>query len=100
MWSIDGAVSRRVNDTNATTVDNSLVYTDSYIIQMLNTSDHNRRITCDAVVDVDPTVIGSGDIVLDVIGEYCACIIFIVQLYFIYSLIFTLSPHFANHDNP
>ena len=88
MWSSDGTVLNRINDTTATTVGNSSVYTDSYIIEMLNTSDHNRRITCEAVIDVDPTVIGNGDIVLDVIGEYCAYIMYVVQLYFIYSLIF------------
>ena len=83
VWN-DGTVLMRTNDTNVTTVDNSLVYTDSYYIDMLNTSDHNRTITCVVVIDIDPTVTFSGDIVLDVIGKYCAYIMYVVQL----SLIF------------
>ena len=75
VWSSDGTVLRRTNDTTATTMDNSLVYTDLYSISILNTSDNNRVITCDAVVDVDPTVTGSGDIMLDVTGKYCVHVV-------------------------
>ena len=32
MWSSDGTTLRRINDTTAITMDNSLVYTDSYTI--------------------------------------------------------------------
>ena len=87
VWSSNGTVMRRMNDTTASTLGNSLVYTDYHTIQMLNTSDHNRVITCDAVI-VDPLVMGSGNIILDVIGEYYSYIMYVVQLYIISSLIF------------
>ena len=70
VWSSDGIVLRSTNDTTANTIDNSLVYTDSYNISTLNTSDNNRVIECEIVIDVDPVVTANGNIMLDVIGEY------------------------------
>ena len=73
VWSSNDTVLRRINDTTPTMLDDSLVYTDSYTTEMpLSTSDHGRVITCQAVIDVDPPVMGSGSITLDVFGEYYA----------------------------
>ena len=72
-WSSGDTVLRRSNDTTAAAVDNSLLYTDSYTISLLNTSDNNRVIDCEVVIDVDPLVISNGSIMLDVIGECYAC---------------------------
>ena len=72
VWSSGGTELERMNDTTATTMDDSLVYTDSYNIATLNTSDNNRVIECEIVIDVDPIVTANGTIMLDVIGEYCA----------------------------
>ena len=77
VWSSNDTVLRRINDTTATTMNGSLVYTDSYNISILNTSDNNRVIECEIVIDVDPIVTANGNIMLDVIGEYCRYIIFI-----------------------
>ena len=70
VWSDGGGELQRMNNITATMMDDTLVYTASYTIVMLNTSDHNRIITCEAVIDVDPLVMRSANIVLDVFGEY------------------------------
>ena len=70
VWSSGSMELNRTNDTTATLMGNSLVYTDSYNIPTLNTSDNNRVIECEIVIDVDPVVTANGNIMLDVIGEY------------------------------
>ena len=61
----DGTVLRRTNDTAA---DNSLVYTDSYNISQLSTTDNGRVIQCEVVINASPLV--SDSITLDVTGEH------------------------------
>ena len=68
MWSSNDIVLRRINDTIATTMDNSLVYTDSYNISQLSTTDNGRVIQCEVVINANPQVMAS--ITLDVIGMY------------------------------
>ena len=70
VWSSDGTVLRRINDTTATTMDNSLVYTDSYTISQLNTADDGRVIQCKVVINASPSVMDSDSVTLDVTGEY------------------------------
>ena len=71
VWSSGGTVLRRMNDTTATTMDNSLVYTDSYTIsQQLSTIDEGRAIQCEVVINASPSVMASDSITLDVTGEY------------------------------
>ena len=69
VWSSNGTVLRRINGTTATTMNNSLVYTDSYIVSQLNTTDDGRIIQCEVVINANPSVMGNGSITLDVIGE-------------------------------
>ena len=69
VWSSDGTVLRRINDTIATTVDNSLVYTDSYTISQLSTADDGRVIHCEVEINTNPSIVTSDDITLDVTGE-------------------------------
>ena len=71
MWSSGGTVLRRMNDTTATTMGNSLVYTDSYTISQLSTTDEGRMIQCEVVINASPSVMASDSITLDVTGEYC-----------------------------
>ena len=68
VWSSNDIVLRRINDTIATTMDNSLVYTDSYNISQLSTTDNGRVIQCEVVINANPQVMAS--ITLDVIGMY------------------------------
>ena len=69
VWSSNGTVLRRMNDTTATTMDNSLVYTDSYTISQLSTTDEGRVIQCEVVINASPLVMANNNITLDVTGE-------------------------------
>ena len=69
VWSSNGTVLRRMNDTTATTINNSLVYTDYYTISQLSTTDEGRVIQCEVVINASPSVMASDSITLDVIGE-------------------------------
>ena len=69
VWSSNGTVLRRMNDTTATTMDNSLVYTDSYNISQLSTTDEGRVIQCEVVINANPLVMANNSITLDVTGE-------------------------------
>ena len=70
VWSSDGTVLRRINDTTATTMDNSLVYTDSYTISPLSTVDEKRVYKCEVVINASPPIRDDDNIVLDVTGKY------------------------------
>ena len=59
----------RMNNVSSTTMDNSLVYTDSYTISQLSTTDDGRVIQCEVVIDSSPSVTGTDSITLNVTGE-------------------------------
>ena len=65
VWSSGGTVLRRTNDVSSTT----LVYTDSYTISQLSTTDEGRMIQCEVVINGSPSVMASNSITLDVTGE-------------------------------
>ena len=69
VWNGGGTVLRRMNDVSSTTMDNSLVYTDSYTISQLSTTDEGRVIQCEVVINASPSVMASDSITLDVTGE-------------------------------
>ena len=70
VWSSGGTVLRRFNGTTAVAMDNSLVYTDSYTITRLNTTDDDRVIQCEVVINTSPLVMANDSVILDVTGEY------------------------------
>ena len=69
VWSSDGTVLRRMNGVSSTAMDNSLVYTDSYIISQLSTTDDGRVIQCEVVINTSPSVMANNNITLDVTGK-------------------------------
>ena len=71
VWSSGGTVLRRINGTTATSMNNSLVYTESLNIPQLSTTDDGRVIQCEVVVNTSPSVMTTDSITLDVTGEYC-----------------------------
>ena len=73
VWSSGGTTLRMMNGVSSTTMDNSLVYTDSYTISQLSTTDEDRVIQCEVVINASPSVMASDSITLDVIGEYMTC---------------------------
>ena len=79
MWSSGSTELNRTNDTTATTMNNSLVYTDSYIILPLSTDDENRTYWCEVVINSSPVITGNDSITLDVTGEQC--IIVCIQMW-------------------
>ena len=62
VWSCDGMELNRINGTIATTMDNSLVYTDNYTISLLNTSHDSTLYECEAVINSSPSVEASDNI--------------------------------------
>ena len=74
VWSSGGTELERMNNVSSTTMDNSLVYTDSYTISQLSTADEGRVIQCEVVINASPSVMASDSITLNVTGEINICI--------------------------
>ena len=70
-WSSRGTILRSMYDVSSTAIDNSLVYTLSYTISQLSTTDDGRVIQCEVVINTNPSVMATDSITLDVNGEYC-----------------------------
>ena len=70
VWSSDDTVLRNINDTIATTMNNSLVFASSYTISQLSTADDGRVIQCEVVINTSPSVMASNSVTLNVTGEY------------------------------
>ena len=77
VWSSGSVELERIIHVSSTTMSNSLVYIDYYTILQLNTTDDDRVIQCEGVINVNPPVMANDNITLDVIGEYT----YIFQLY-------------------
>ena len=69
VWSSDGTELGRTNNVS-TKMDNSLVYTDSYTISQLSTTDDGGVIQCEVVINTSPLVTANDNITLNVIGKY------------------------------
>ena len=74
VWSSNGTELKRINGVSSTTMDNSLVYTHSYTISQLNTTDDGKTIQCEVVINESPLVISTNNITLNVTGESLLCI--------------------------
>ena len=70
VWRNASMELQRMNDVSSTTMDNSLVYTDSYTISQLSTTDDGRMIQCEVVINGSPSVMASDSITLDVAGKH------------------------------
>ena len=68
VWSSDGIILRRINGATATTMDTSLVYTDSYTMSQLSASDDGRVIQCEETIQAIPSQSSSDTFSLDVTG--------------------------------
>ena len=74
VWSSDGMELNRTDNTTSTTIDNSLVYTDSYTISQLSTDDEGRDYWCEVVINSDPTRTNNASVMLNVTGkQHCIC---------------------------
>ena len=68
VWSSGGSELQRKENVTSTTMNNSLIYTDSYTISQLITTDEGRVIQCEVVINAIPSVIVNNNITLDVTG--------------------------------
>ena len=69
IWSSDGIELERMNNVSSTAMSSLLVYTHYYTISQLNTTDDDRVIQCEGVINANASVIASDRITLDVIGK-------------------------------
>ena len=69
VWSSGGTELERMNDVSSTTMDNSLVYIDYYTISQLNTTDDDKVIQCEGVINGNPPIMANDSITLDVTGK-------------------------------
>ena len=79
VWSSDGIELERMNIVSSTTMSSSLVYTDYYNISQLNTTDDDRVIQCEVVINANTPVMAKDSITLDVTGE---CALFVLHIQF------------------
>ena len=80
VWSSGGIELERMNNVSSTTMDTLLVYTHSYTISPLSTTDDGRVIQCEVVINTSPLVMATGSIILDVTGEYCITLYLAIYL--------------------
>ena len=87
VWrNINGSMElQRMENVSLTTMGNSLVYTDSYTISQLNTTDEGRVIQCDVVINASPSVMASDSITLDVTGEYIYVLVIVTNSLLLYT---------------
>ena len=68
VWSSDdGSELQTVNGTNASLISsNSTIYTSTYTIPLLSTTDDGRVYQCEVVINTSPPVMATGSVTLDV----------------------------------
>ncbi|XP_065911368.1 uncharacterized protein [Dysidea avara] len=67
IWSSNGTQLERTEGVSvSSTTDNSVVYTDTYIISQLNTTDDGREYQCEVVINTSPPVMANDSVTLDV----------------------------------
>ena len=69
VWRSNGTEPEGMN-VSSTTINNSIVYTGSYTISLLSTTDNGRVIQCEVVINASPPVTATDSITLDVMGMY------------------------------
>ena len=69
VWRSIGTELERMNGVSSTTIDNSLVYTDSYTFSLLSEANDGRVIQCGVVINASPSVMATDSITLDVTSK-------------------------------
>ena len=68
VWSSGDVERQRMNNVPSTMMSSSLVYTNSYTISQLNTTDEGRVIQCEVVINANPEIRANDNYTLDVNG--------------------------------
>ena len=70
VWSRDGTELQMTEGVNiSSTIDNSVLYTDTYTIVEVSTDDNGREYQCQVVINTDSSVMATGGATLNVMGE-------------------------------
>ena len=91
VWNSGGTELVRIN-VSSTTMGNSLVYTDYYTISQLSTTDDDKVIQCEGVINASPPVMANDSIRLDVTGEYTYVIILYASIVYDLCIFYTQFP--------
>ena len=70
VWSSGGTELQRMNNVSSTMMSDSLVYTNSYTISQLSTTNDSNVIQCKVVINASPPVMATDGTTLDVTGKY------------------------------
>ena len=70
VWSSTDKELERAYNVSSATIDNSLVYTDSYTISQSSTADYGRVIQCDVEIDGSSSETVSNFVILYPAGKY------------------------------
>ena len=70
VWRSGSIVLQRMNNTLPIIMSNSQVYTNSYTISQLSTTNDSNMIQCEVVINANPPATTSNSITLDVTGQY------------------------------
>ena len=68
VWSSGGTELQRMNNVSSAMMNDSLVYTNSYTISQLNTTDEGRVIQCEVVINANPEIRANDSYTLDING--------------------------------
>ena len=86
IWRRDGTeVERMEGVSDSSTTGNMVMYTDTYSISQLNTTDDGREYQCEVVINTSPLVMATGSVTLDVTGEHSAIAKLISKILFPHS---------------
>ena len=68
-WSRDGTEVERMEGVSvSSTPGNMVMYTNTYTISQLSTTDDGREYQCEVVINTSPPVMSTGSVTLDVMG--------------------------------
>ena len=77
VWSSGGTVLQKMNNVSSTMMSNSLVYTNSYTISKLSTTDDGRVIQCEVLINTSPLVMANDTTTLDLIGMFIVIVMYV-----------------------
>ena len=70
IWNRDDTEVERMEGVSvSSTTGNMVMYTDTYTISQLNTTDDDREYQCEVEINTSPLVMANGSVTLDVMGE-------------------------------
>ena len=72
VWSSNGIELERMNNVSSNTMNSLLVYTDYYTISQLSTTDDDKAIQCEGVINANMSVLDA--LILNVTGKHISII--------------------------